>query len=315
MRDGAVARVLAVVVTFRPQADELLPLLQALSPQVEAVLVVDNTPGDDEGIESLLAPLRPMLPNLELRRTGENLGIAAAHNIGISAALAGGYDYILLSDQDSLPSAGMVGALVDCCDGLQARGVRVGCVCPEYFDGVTGQVFRFQVQCPDKFFYRSVAIDPAQPWIEIITTISSGTLIPRGALEAVGPMREDFFIDHVDTEWCHRARALGFRNFGTARARLTHHLGEASFRVWYFGWKKHSEYSPLRLYYRFRNFALLCRLPHVPLRWSIRAGWYWLGNAYAHCLFAQHRLANLRGIVSGLRDGLLGRTGPARMRT
>jgi rhamnosyltransferase len=125
-------------------------------------------------------------------------------------------------------------------------------------------------------------------------------------------MREDFFIDHVDTEWCHRARALGFRNFGTARTRLAHHLGDALFRVWYFGWQRHSEYSPVRLYYRFRNFILLCRLPHVPLRWAMRASWYWLGNAYAHCLFAERRWANLRAVARGLWDGMRGRSGPLR---
>lgn len=306
------ARVLGIVVAYHPAREALLPLLKALAPQVDALLVVDNTPGASEGIERMLAPLRATLPGLRLQRPGENIGIAAAHNIGIRAALAEGFDYVLLSDQDSLPDAGMVAALVACCEILQKQDVRVGCICPEYFDSVTRQVFRFQVQLPGKPFYRSVAADPTQPWVEIITTISSGTLIPRAALETIGPMREDFFIDHVDTEWCLRARALGFHNFGTAQTRLTHHLGDASFRVWYFGWREHSEYSPVRLYYRFRNFVLVCRLPHVPLRWTMRASWYWLGNAFAHCLFARARGTNTRAIARGLWDGVLGRSGPLR---
>lgn len=304
--------VLAVVVTYHPQGAGLQPLLRALAPQVDGLLVVDNTPGSPDHIEYLLAPLRAVMPHLRLQRSGTNLGIAAAQNIGIRVALDEGFEHVLLSDQDSLPDADMVAALRDCCVQLQAQGVRVACVCPEYFDETTGQVFRFQVEETGHLLYRSVASNPALPAQEIITTISSGTLVSRAALQQVGGMREDFFIDHVDTEWCHRARALGFHNYATARARLVHRLGEAPFRVWYFGWRQHSEYSPARLYYRFRNFVLLCRLPHVPLRWSLRAGWYWLGNAYAHCLFARHRPANARAIALGLWDGLRGRSGAIR---
>lgn len=305
-------RTIAVVVTFYPERECLQSLLKALASQVEALLVVDNTPGDGECVESIHTYLRAQMPELRLVRTGVNLGIAAAHNIGIRIALTEGFDYVLLSDQDSMPESGMVTGLRDCCERLLAQSVAVGCVCPEYFDETTGQVFSFQVQRPGQFFYSSVPSVLAKPWLEIVTTISSGTLIPRAALEVVGLMREDFFIDHVDTEWCHRARGLGFHNFGTSQARLTHRLGDESFRVWYFGWRAHSLYSPTRLYYRFRNFVLMCRLPHVPLRWTVRASWYWIGNFYAHCLFARKRSANARAIAWGLRDGLRGRSGPLR---
>jgi len=304
--------VLGIVVTFHPAADALLPLLRSLAQQVDALLVVDNTPGTGEDIEVVLAPLRASLSRLRLLRLGDNIGIAAAQNIGIRIALEEGFDYVLLSDQDSLPAPDMVEVLRGCSEQLKSQGARVGCICPEYFDRTTEQAYRFQVQRPGKWFYSSMPGDTAKLWFEIIISISSGTLIPREALEAVGPMREDFFIDHVDSEWCLRARALGYHNFGTTRTRLTHQLGDAPFRVWYFGWGMHSEYSPVRLYYRFRNFVLLCRLPHVPFRWAVRASWFWLGNVYAHCVFAQHGWNNICAIVLGLWDGMLGRSGPLR---
>jgi rhamnosyltransferase len=37
-------------------------------------------------------------------------------------------------------------------------------------------------------------------------------------LREVGPMREDFFIDHVDIEWSHRMRAAGHALFGVGAA-------------------------------------------------------------------------------------------------
>lgn len=309
---GPTARVLAVVVTYRPEPGPLRRLLEALAAQeVDEILVVDNTPGEASGP----APSQVISGNagetpISTWRMGANSGIGAAQNVGIRKALAEGFDYVLLSDQDSEPRQGMVEALVECCAQRSAAG-PVGCVAPAYHDRSTGQDFAFQVMPPGALWYRSLPADRAIPAVEIITTISSGSLIPRSALEAVGGMREDFFIDHVDTEWCHRARAAGHRNYGTALARLEHALGGEPFRVWYGRWRVHSEYPPSRLYYRFRNFVRMARLPHVPLRWTVRAAWYWAGNAYAHVLFARRRMANLRAILLGMRDGVMDRRGPA----
>jgi len=93
---------------------------------------------------------------------------------------------------------------------------------------------------------------------------------------------------------------------------LTHRLGETAFRVWYLRWRQLSEYSTTRLYYRFRNFALMAKLPHVPRRWLLRASLFWLGNMYAHTLFAEHRWANTKAIARGLWDGFRGVSGPLR---
>ncbi|MBK6375910.1 MAG: hypothetical protein IPF61_02815 [Xanthomonadales bacterium] len=192
---------------------------------------------------------------------------------------------------------------------LLANGVRVGYVGAAYVDGITGHSFGFQVQEADRYFYSTRAADAADPWVEVITGITSGSLHPCRVFADVGMMREDWFIDYVDTEWFHRARARGYRMFGTSRAVLSHHLGDLTFRVWYGRWRNYNGYSPRRLYYRFRNFVLLMRCGHVPSRWKVRACWYWLGNAYAYLLFSPNRWQNLKFTCRGLWDGLRGRVG------
>ena len=119
-----------------------------------------------------------MAPNLRIERLGENLGIAAALNIGLEAAVREGFDYVLLSDQESLPAPDMIAVLRDVAERLTAKGKRVGCVCPEYFDQNTAQAFPFQVQLPGRLFYSSVGGEQAKPWVEVLTTISSGSLLP-----------------------------------------------------------------------------------------------------------------------------------------
>jgi len=57
--------------------------------------------------------------------------------------------------------------------------------------------------------------------------LASGSLIRANALLSVGEMRESFFIDYVDTDWCLRAVSSGWRLLVSHQAVLTHRLGAA----------------------------------------------------------------------------------------
>lgn len=302
-------RVLAIVATYFPKTGELQRLLEALVPQVGLVLVIDNTPEYDDRVVRALSQLRDQ-QYVRLHRFGQNRGIAAAFNVGFDRALQDGWEYVLLSDQDSVPAPDMVANLRSVASSLAIAGVPVGSVNPLYVDQVTGRSFGFQVQRPGHAWYSTSTGAEANPWIEITSGISSGALIPTTAIRRAGNMREDYFIDYVDTEWFHRARSKGLKLFGTARARLLHSEGEKAIPVWYLRWRLTNTYSPPRLYYRFRNFVVLCRERHVPLAWKLRAAWFWLGIAYVHLIFAGRRLESARYMAMGVIDGLRRRMGP-----
>ena len=298
----------AVVVTYLPDIQVLNELLTALAVQVACVQIVDNTPQADARVPALLDELA--LGNMHLLRMGENLGIARALNDGAAAAIAAGATHLLLSDQDSLPPPDMVTGLLRVEREVTAKGVRVGAVGPTFTDGNTGITFPFQVDVPGKFFYGHTRTNAEWPLVEALTLITSGCLIPAAAWAAVGPMREDFFIDHVDIEWSHRARTAGFKLYGTAWATMAHRMGDAQLRVWYFGWHRESAYSPLRVYYRMRNFVVLCKQDSIPARWKLRNSVYWIKFVYAHVVFGSAKLQAMRMVLRGLWDGLRGRMGP-----
>lgn len=301
--------VLAVVVAYFPEPQRFSSLLQQLLAQTGSVLVVDNTPALEKDAERVAVAMPEYGERLRIVRCGENSGIGVALNIGIEAAIQEGYEHVLLSDQDSLPAHDMVQQLLHISTLLSAAKFDVGAVSPAYLDEVTGDWFRFQVKRPGQLLYSSVDASTADPWLEVLTSITSGTLIPIAAINQVGLMREDYFIDDIDVEWCLRAKFKGFRLFGTANAVMHHRLGEATFRVWCFGWRYFNGYHPSRLYYRFRNFILLCREDHAPLGWKIRAGSYWLGQLYGYLLFSPNRRANSRYISRGFYDAFRRRVG------
>lgn len=302
------ARVHAIVVTYQPEQRALIDLLEALSPQVERIHVVDNSASEDLRVAMLLGGLQ--LDNVVIHRLGGNLGIAKALNVGISHAQEAGATYVLLSDQDSLPATDMVAGLLKAHAELAAPGDKVGAVGPTFTDCNTGITFPFQAAVPGKFFYGHARPDANHPNIEALTLITSGILIAVEVFEDVGLMREDFFIDHVDIEWCHRARARGWRLYGTCHATMFHWMGDDYLRVWYFGWRRESAYAPLRIYYRIRNFVALCKLATIDWRWKLRNGWYWLGFVYSHVVFGKQKTRSVTMALQGLWDGLRGRMGP-----
>ena len=303
--------VMAVVVTYLPVVSTLEALLNSLLKQVDHVLIVDNTPAPDNRVyEAIVNFPEVSTTHLRLARLGQNMGIAIALNVGIEAAVSGGFDYVLLSDQDSMPAPGMVEGLLRACTELNASGVCVGAVGPTFTDVHTGITFPFQADVPGKFFYGHVRASAEVPLVESLTLITSGTLIPVAAFAMAGMMCEDLFIDQVDIEWCHRARAAGLRLFGTSYATMSHHMGDAHLRVWYFGWRRETAYAPVRLYYRIRNFVVLCKAPYVPARWKIRNAWYSLGVIYSHIVFGGKRWRSLKFVLRGLWDGARGKLGP-----
>lgn len=300
---------MAVIVTYYPDQRTLTHLINLLCSQTNMVLVVDNTPKADDSVFIFLNDKLITNSNLFFVRLGENLGIATALNIGINVALKERYSHILLSDQDSIPSEEMIFGLLKAETEISATGVKVGAVGPVYFDTITGLRFPFQVQEPKHLFYSRKQASDETPNISTLSLITSGTLINTGALQRIGGMREDFFIDHVDVEWCHRAIAKGYTIIGTSYAKMHHHMGDQCLRFWYFGWHTTNGYGSIRLYYRFRNFTYLLRLSYIPTLWKIRASWFWLGIFYAHLFFAPNRIKNLKAMLIGFLHGLIGKMG------
>ncbi|CDH45675.1 putative WbbU [Candidatus Contendobacter odensis Run_B_J11] len=301
--------VYAVVVTYYPQADTFLPLMNELVQQTDMVIIVDNTDASDDRFFEVLYKKNSYIEHINIIRLGKNFGIAAALNVGIEAAKIAGCTHVLLSDQDSLPDSKMVFNLLRAELEVSKTGVKVGAVGPTYTDLHTKITYPFQAQLPRHFFYGHQAPTPANPHVEALTLITSGTLIPIEVFQDVSLMREDFFIDQVDIEWCHRARSRGYHLFGTGYATMYQRMGESHLRVWYLRWRNESAYSPLRIYYRLRNYVALCRLEYIDWRWKLRSSWYSAGIVYTHVFFGANRLEALKMVLKGVWHGLCQKMG------
>lgn len=299
--------VMAVVVAYKPDLTALNELLRSLSRQVVHTFLVDNSEQDDFCVQEWLRS--GTHKDVSLIRLGSNLGVATALNVGIRATRSAGATHVLLSDQDSVPAPSMVSGLLEAVRSLGDKA-RVAAVGPIFINRKTGVTHPFQDPAPGRMFYKHVLPTPASPIVETLTLITSGCLISLTAIDYVGEMRDDLFIDYVDTEWCHRARYHGWRLYGTCLAKMTHDMGDAALPVWFFGWRRETAYSPERVYYRVRNFVALCHMTHIEFRFKLRHAWFSIGDVYSQVFFGAQRREAFRMALKGLRDGITGHLGP-----
>lgn len=217
------SRIAAVVVLYRPGL-EVVENIRSWAWQVENVYAVDNSETSDPSFGAWLTDLQ----NVTYISQGENLGIARALNIGAERAIEQGYDFLLTMDQDSVAAADMVALMLECLDDRNV--VRVGIVSP------------FHVTKSGHLPGKEVCQD-------VMTPMTSGCLLNLAAYRAVGPFRDDFFIDFVDNEYCLRLRKNGFDVCRANLARLEHSVGDTK----KYGPFIATNHSPLRRYYKTRN--------------------------------------------------------------
>ena len=293
--------VVGVLVTYFPDADRLAARIAAIRKQLGRVVVVDN----GSPIE-VIRQIRPNCDDLvECIMLGENRGIAAAQNIGIDWARSSGASYVLLLDQDSDPEPCMVATLRRAANDMESQGMRPGLLAPVFIDERRSKLatfFRF-----DRLRMRRFGCGAGQRVVQTDAAIASGSLISLRALEKVGGMREDFFIDLVDIEWCLRARDRGFRLYGVCDAVLGHRLGEKPRSI---AGRSVTHHSPLRNYYFFRNAVWLFRQGYVPAAWKIAVSGQLLRRYLVYPLLFPPRWEYLRMMSLGIWHGALGRLGP-----
>ena len=296
------AAIFAVIVTYNPDVSRLATIVRALSCSVSGIAIVDNGSANMDN-----HPWLRDFPSLVIRRFPENRGIGAAQNEGITLARSSGARYVLFLDQDSVPGKAMVASLVSTLDELVRNGVPVACIGPKIEFAARGSASK-QPGCSPASSSR-IAREERAGAVECDAIISSGTLVPMTALADVGGMDESLFLDQVDTEWCLRARAKGYRIFRSATAILEHRLGETYRRLWIGRWRRLPRHKPFRYYYIFRNTVLLSRRSYVPFKRTLFDVQWLVALLLVYGVFTRERNGELRMMLRGLVDGFRGVTG------
>lgn len=287
----------AIIVSFEPDVAVLLSLVGQVSAQADFILV-DNASSNSA---EYLGLVEAMPGCKSVHALGQNIGLAAAMNIGLEEATSAGYRYAVLFDQDSQVPVSFFSDLQACYqEAVHLCDDRVAAIGPRIVSPRNNKAMPFKLF--SRLFKRSDRTIPGSTrlfYAEFL--ISSGCLINLSHLSEIGLMRESYFIDNIDLEWCFRACAKGFSVVGTDQVKLHHSIGIEDDSPWVKAGLVVS-HSPLRSYYSTRNRFALYREAYAPLAWKLRDFPRFILKTLWLLIFSTQRVAYLRNIRRGLAD-------------
>ncbi|MEO5577050.1 MAG: glycosyltransferase family 2 protein [Gaiellaceae bacterium] len=282
-------QLVAVVLSFNGREDTLAALesLRGLD-----TVVVDN--GSTDGSADAVAE---QFPEVELVRTGVNLGFAGGNNVGIRRALDRGAGWVLLVNNDAEVEPGLVDALAAAAAARPDAGVLA---CKVLFADA------------DRLWYAGAGFDPylgrsrhrgfgspdtpGEP-IDTVRATGAAMAVSRTAIEAAGLLDEELFLYAEDLEWSLRIREAGFAIVYVPAARVRHHVSAASGGAG----------SPTTSYYETRNMLAVVER-HRPLPRGL-TGIRRALVVVPRVLRAAGRPASARAALRGWRDYRCGRMG------
>ena len=291
-------RPVAVVVAYA-HAHDLAARLAALRDFVARIVVVDNTP--------------KQIPHSAAFREDEYCTIIRNGNVG---GLAGAYNraideisrwpripeqVLFLDDDTDLAAVGFF--LASPMSRAATADFGVAAVAPAYVDPVTG-ISGAPIRL-NRWTWQALPRNLSEP-TDVSFLINSMSLWKWSALRRIGNYRTDLGVDHVDTDYCLRALALGYRLVLDPAVKFLHPIGAR--RQYRFLGKTFQAggHSPARRKSIAKNTILLTRQygrrwPSFALLCVSRLAYEALGIVIAE----SDKAAKLGALVAGITAGLV----------
>lgn len=283
--------------TYNPEAGPLLKLLGQLNRETDFIVIDNGSEKVDQYVESIGVYSR----NRHFKRLPENIGLAAALNIGINLARELDYNFVFLFDQDSSLCDLYVKRMLSAYHQINGESERrIAALGPRIINPQTMQQTKFKVF--DRMIFRSDRVYGGNSqFFQAGFLITSGTLIPLKFLVDIGSMKASYFIDNVDLEWCFRAKSKGYDLVGTDQAVLYHAIGERSEDPLV---KRGimAQHNPARTYYSSRNRVHLYRLSYSPWGWKSRDFIRFVCKSTWLLMSSRERKQYWKHISAGIRD-------------
>jgi rhamnosyltransferase len=275
-----------VVVTYFPDAG-FSERIRALLPRVHKAVIVDNASSAETTRQFDGLPAS----SVNILRNATNVGLAAGLNQGLKRSIELGCPWALLLDQDSEMSPELLPAYAAALERLTPDEVKKLAVLGNNY-GTPHNERAITTGGADLRQHEAV--------------ITAGTLVNLAAYQAIGPFRDDFFIDWVDIEYCYHARKKGYTVWITMQPLIKQHIGEPQRVRTPWGEVLITNHSPRRRYFMARNLLLL-----TPEYFTLEPAWflgrYWdlFKTTLKIALFEPNRRAKLTALAAGLTDGVM----------
>lgn len=242
---------LAIVIVNYKTGDMVADCLRSIADTTEPdtrprVVVVDNDSPDDSADRIGHAIDADFQDFATLVRAEKNGGFSYGNNVGIRRALEDDpeLDAVLLLNPDTIV---LPGALDELARFLE-HNPEAGLIGPRLLE--SGEPDRHGPPQRSAFRFPSIASEfEANAQLGVVSTLLRSSVVApapsdephtcdwlsgaalcirREVLETVGPMDEGYFLYYEETDYCRRARALGYRCWHVPDASIVHFEGQAT---------------------------------------------------------------------------------------
>jgi GT2 family glycosyltransferase len=186
-----------------------------------SIIVYDNSPAP----HSL-----DVAANVEIayKHDATNPGLAAAYNFALAKAEERRYEWLLLLDQDTSPTASFVHELIACANELSTEP-NAGSIVPKLL--IDGKVYspasHFVDQIRHQYRRSNHAVGRHIVGLrqERLSAYNSGALLRVSAVRAIGGFPEDFWLDFLDHATFHALSVHGYFMY-VMRSEIRHEASQ-----------------------------------------------------------------------------------------
>lgn len=298
------AQIAAIILNLSryDMTSECIRSLAATDAENLQIIVVDNGSSEDS-----VGLFRRRFPNMTVLPQSRNLGFAAGCNVGIRHAIAEGFEYVLLLNNDTVAAPDLVREMLV---AIQSNSL-VAAVCPKIYFANSRQMlwyaggdFSLWTGLPRHRGWKTIDRGQFERQREITHATGCAMLVRCRALHDVGLLDEQFWAYAEDLDWSIRFRKKGYRLAFAPKARLWHHDGATAVQA------LGSGTQAMRQFFSTRNMVFVAR-KHASW-WQIPS--YAFGFLINHIAFYtflriwkrdfRALWAIYRGLIQGLRTPL-----------
>jgi rhamnosyltransferase len=289
-----------LTVLFNPSETHVNNLF-CLKSLCKNIVAVDNSPILDLALHKRIqAKGIDVLPNLNIG------GVAGAYNKGLEHLIAKGCQVLFIFDQDSKVQKDYFIQMLGACRAFGGQCFLIG---PKVFDINVNRYLPAHII--GRLEVKSIPInDENHGLLPCSSIITSGSMMSVETYRTLGPFKEDYFIDHVDTEYSFRAICKGVSIYINTSLVLKHEVGKRSDRKFLFFKFTQWNTSPLRQYYSARNCIHISRLYGTRFPILILINVITMQQIISISLYEKDKLKKFIAMIVGIADGLQGRYGP-----
>jgi len=192
-------KIIGIVSLYNPNLKEVIRNIQTYLLQLDKLIIWDNTAGETSNSDKIKEVLKS--DKISIFASGNNEGLGKPFNEAIQIAQKEGFDFLMTMDQDSYFEAGDF----------------------EKYLKLVESNDELAIYSPDNKGLEK----KSEKFVEVRSSISSGSIYPMEIFERIGNFRDDYFVYMLDIEFCFRAKRNNIKTLCATSINLQHKEGYA----------------------------------------------------------------------------------------